>query len=188
MRHLIRDPQPRRDPDVATVNRRKGSTRPLEEFMQVALSEARASADSGNLGVGAIVVADDVIIGRGGNCVTTTGNPLAHAETNALDAAIRHHGREAVEHATLVTTFEPCPMCMGAALVLGIASIVVGGHRDAGDRAWGDYSPAALAAQVATAGPHIRVVTGPLGAACVALRDGRTTIESASDDHAEEQP
>lgn len=139
--------------------------------MQYALEEARQAACNGNLGVGALVVAGNEVIGRGGNEARTTGNPMAHAEMTALHDAIHQGGRASLEGAVLFTTFEPCPMCLGACLVMGISTIVVGGRRPAGDPAWGGYSPGDLADLVAAGGPQIGILHGSFHQECVAIRD-----------------
>lgn len=148
-------------------------------FMRSALEEAHQAARNGNLGVGALVVVGNEVIGRGGNEARSTGDPMAHAEMTALHDAIHHGGRTSLEGAALFTTFEPCPMCLGACLVMGISTILVGGRRPAGDPAWGGYCPDAFADLVAAGGPRIRVLPGPLHQECVAIRD--SSLHAATD-------
>lgn len=63
---------------------------------------------------GALIVLDNVIIGRGQNAVTSTHDPTAHAEVNAIRHACRHVRTHKLTGATLYTSCEPCPMCLGA--------------------------------------------------------------------------
>lgn len=139
-----------------------------ERFLRAALAQARRAGDRGDLAVGAVVVVDGEIVAAGGNEAVSGGDPAAHAEVVALRAltATGLPTRDAI----LYTTFEPCPMCLGACLVHGVGAIVVGGTRPPGDHAWGGYSPQALAAQVADGGPSIDVRTGPHADECRALR------------------
>jgi len=139
-----------------------------ERFLRAALAQARRAGDRGDLAVGAVVVVGDEIVAAGGNEAVTGGNPAAHAEVVAL-RALAATGLPPGD-ATLYTTFEPCPMCLGACLVHGVGAVVVGGTRLPGDRAWGGYSPRALAAQVADGGPSIDVRVGPHADECRELR------------------
>jgi len=94
-------------------------------WMDEALSEARAAAVAGDVPVGAIVVRDGVIIGRGRNRRELDGDPTAHAELVALRDAARTIGHWRVE-ATLVVTQEPCPMCAGAIVNARVSRLVYG--------------------------------------------------------------
>ena len=97
-----------------------------ERFMRLAL-EAAAIADSeGNMGVGALIVRDDTIVGRGRNQIRTAKSPLLHAETDAIADACRKLGTDDLSGATLYTTMEPCPMCAGALLQAKVGEWVVG--------------------------------------------------------------
>ncbi|MFE5339296.1 deaminase [Isoptericola sp. NPDC056578] len=139
-----------------------------ERFLRAALAQARRAGDRGDLAVGAVAVVDGDVVAAGGNEVITSGDPSAHAEVvvlRALEATGLPPG-----DAVLYTTFEPCPMCLGACLVHGVGAVVVGGTRRAGDRAWGGYTPAGLAAQVADGGPRVEVREGPLADECRELR------------------
>jgi len=149
--------------------------------MREALTEAALAQERGDLAVGAVVVLDGEIVGRGGNMVTSTSDPFAHAEVVALkDFATRHPGR-ALDDGFLVTTFEPCPMCLGACLVLRVGTVVVGGQRRPDERAWGRYRPQDLASITAVPGRELRVLAGPLGDECVRLRNGNeSTLTSGS--------
>lgn len=91
-----------------------------EGFMRLALEQAHA----GDFPFGAVIVRDGVIIARGSNAGKTLNDPTAHGEMMAIrDFVSRHPGTE-LAGATIYTTGEPCPMCMGALLWCGITRIV----------------------------------------------------------------
>lgn len=94
--------------------------------MREALVEARAAADAGEVPVGAVVVKDGVIVGRGGNTPVASHDPTAHAEIQALRAAALRLGNYRLEGCTLYVTLEPCAMCSGAALHARVARVVYG--------------------------------------------------------------
>jgi tRNA(adenine34) deaminase len=95
------------------------------DFMQLAIAEARAAEDAGEVPVGAIVVsAAGEIIGRGNNQVLRTNDPTAHAEIVAMRDAGRALGNYRLTGCTLYATLEPCAMCAGAILHARIARLV----------------------------------------------------------------
>jgi tRNA(adenine34) deaminase len=96
-----------------------------EQWMTVALEEARAAAASGDVPVGAVIVADGAILGRGRNRRELDQDPTAHAEVVALREAAHRLGHWRVE-ATLYVTQEPCPMCAGALVNARIKRLVYG--------------------------------------------------------------
>jgi len=96
-----------------------------EHWMGVALDEAQAAAALGDVPVGAVVVIDDRIVGRGRNRREVDRDPTAHAEIVALRDAAATLGQWRVE-GTLVVTQEPCPMCAGALVNARIARLVFG--------------------------------------------------------------
>jgi len=96
-----------------------------EEWMTVALEEARAAGAAGDVPVGCVIVVDDNLIGRGRNRREQDRDPTAHAEVVALREAARALGMWRVE-ATLYVTQEPCPMCAGALVNARIARLVYG--------------------------------------------------------------
>ena len=98
----------------------------LAQYMGEALEEARAAGEAGDVPVGAIVVLDDVIIGRGRNRRVADDDPLAHAEVEAIRAAAAHVGRWRLDGATLVVTLEPCPMCAGALVQSRVSNLAFG--------------------------------------------------------------
>ncbi len=94
--------------------------------MGVCLILARRAAAQGDIPVGAIVVHDGVIIGRGFNGREADADPTAHAEVVALREAGRHLGRWRLDGASLYVTLEPCPMCAGALVNARLKRLVYG--------------------------------------------------------------
>lgn len=97
-----------------------------ERFMQEALQEAALALRSAEVPVGAVVVVDNVIIGRGHNQRQMLPDPTAHAEVLALRQAAQHLGQWQLTAATLYVTLEPCIMCLGAAVLSRIGCLVFG--------------------------------------------------------------
>ncbi len=97
-----------------------------DDAMREALRLARRAAAMGNVPVGAVVVAEGRIVGRGANLTDTLQDPTAHAEVLALREAARTLGAWRLEGATLFVTLEPCAMCAGAALTARVARVVYG--------------------------------------------------------------
>ncbi|HET7875905.1 MAG TPA: tRNA adenosine(34) deaminase TadA [Methylomirabilota bacterium] len=97
-----------------------------ERFMGLALEEARRAAPRGEVPVGAVVVLDGRVIGRGHNQPLTQTDPTAHAEVVALRAAARETGNYRLPGATCYVTVEPCAMCCGALLQARVARLVYG--------------------------------------------------------------
>ena len=99
-------------------------------YMGLALDQARAAADLGEVPVGCVVVdADGEVIAAAHNRTRTDASPLAHAELLAIDAAVKATGYERLLGCTVFVTLEPCFMCAGA-LVHARALRVVWGARD----------------------------------------------------------
>jgi tRNA(adenine34) deaminase len=97
-----------------------------EHWMGLALEEAARAARVGEVPVGAVVVLDGRLLGRGHNASIARQDPTAHAEIVALRAAAREAGNYRLTGATLYVTIEPCAMCCGAALHARIARLVYG--------------------------------------------------------------
>ena len=96
------------------------------EFMGLALDEARRAATEGEVPIGAVVVLDDRVIGRGRNGPIAAMDPTAHAEVLALRQAARETKNYRLPGAVLYVTVEPCAMCCGAALHARLARVVYG--------------------------------------------------------------
>ncbi len=95
-------------------------------FMRQALREAQQAFDEGEVPVGAVVVKDGLIVGRGHNQTERLGDPTAHAEIVALGAASEHFESWRLLGATLYCTLEPCVMCAGACVMARVERIVYG--------------------------------------------------------------
>ena len=94
--------------------------------MAEALAEARLAAAEGEVPIGAVVVADGRIVGRGRNARERLNDPTAHAEILALHEASKELGRWRLSGATMYATLEPCPMCAGALVNARIDRLVYG--------------------------------------------------------------
>ncbi len=104
-------------------------------FMGEALKEARRAMEHGDVPIGAVVVHEGRIVGRGHNQVELLNDPTAHAEMIAITAAASALKSKWLREATLYVTVEPCSMCAGASvlarlkkLVYGVADIKSGAH------------------------------------------------------------
>jgi tRNA(adenine34) deaminase len=97
-----------------------------DELMIIALEEARAALDHGDVPVGAVVVMNGEVVARRHNEREKLGDPTAHAETLALRDAAAAVGSSRRDGATLVSTLEPCPMCAGAAWLARVERVVFG--------------------------------------------------------------
>jgi tRNA(adenine34) deaminase len=85
-----------------------------EYFMKQALREAQLAYEADEVPVGAVIVSNKRIIGRGHNLVERLVDVTAHAEVQAITAATGHLGAKYLKDCTLYVTLEPCPMCAGA--------------------------------------------------------------------------
>src|SRR3989442_3871749 len=97
-------------------------------WMAAALQEAARAEAAGEVPVGAVVICNEMLIGRGHNASLSLNDPTAHAEIQALREAARHVGNYRLVSATLYVTIEPCLMCMGALLHARIKRLVFGCH------------------------------------------------------------
>jgi tRNA(adenine34) deaminase len=94
--------------------------------MQEALLEAEKAYAKGEVPVGAVVVLDGAVIGRGHNLRETLQDSSAHAELQAMREAARNLGSWRLNGATLYSTLEPCPMCAGALVQFRVKLLVYG--------------------------------------------------------------
>lgn len=85
-----------------------------ERYMRMALDEARAAAHDDEVPVGAVVVCNGRVVGRGHNLTESLGDVTAHAEMQAITAAAATLGGKYLTDCTLYVTVEPCLMCAGA--------------------------------------------------------------------------
>lgn len=97
-----------------------------EWFMRLAIREAEAAMEHGDVPVGAVVIAGGEVIGAGHNERELRQDPSAHAEMLALRAAARHAGSWRVLDAVLYVTLEPCTMCAGAIVLARVPRVVYG--------------------------------------------------------------
>ena len=97
-----------------------------EHFMRQALLEAQKAYEQDEVPIGAVVVLNDKIIGRGHNQTEKLNDATAHAEMIALTSAFEHVGNKIIPEATLYVTIEPCMMCSGALYWGRIKTIVYG--------------------------------------------------------------
>ena len=108
----------------------------MDLFLAAAIEEAERGRSEGGIPIGAVLVFDGRILGRGHNRRVQQGSPTLHGEMDALERAGRHPA--AVYRAsTMYTTLSPCAMCSGAILLYGIPRVVVGENRTfLGEEAW----------------------------------------------------
>lgn len=99
---------------------------PDDLFMRQAVEMARQAEENGEVPVGALVVLDDAVLGRGFNSSIRLNDPSAHAEILALRDAGRNLKNYRVEGATVYTTLEPCIMCAGALVTARVKRLVFG--------------------------------------------------------------
>jgi cytosine/creatinine deaminase len=99
-----------------------------DDFLAVAIEQARTGRDEGGVPIGAALVADDRVIGAGRNRRVQDGSAIRHGETDALEEAGRQPAA-VYRRATMYTTLSPCDMCTGAMLLYGIPRVVIGENR-----------------------------------------------------------
>lgn len=99
-----------------------------EDYMRLAIALADEAASLGEVPVGAVVVKDGIVIGKGRNAPIGLNDPTAHAEIQAMRQAAQHLGNYRLVDCTLYVTLEPCAMCSGAIQHARIARLVYGAH------------------------------------------------------------
>jgi len=97
-----------------------------EKYMMEAIEEAKKAFAIDEVPIGAVIVHDGEIIGRGYNRRNTDHNPLCHAEIIAINQAAKFMGDWRIENCTMYVTVEPCPMCAGAIVQARIPTVVFG--------------------------------------------------------------
>lgn len=95
----------------------------MDEFMKAAIDEAKISLSQGGIPIGAVLVRNGKIIGRGHNQRVQKDNPILHAEIDCLQNAGRIGGYAGT---TLYSTLSPCYLCSGAVVQFGIEKVVIG--------------------------------------------------------------
>lgn len=133
-----------------------------EFYMREALSLAQAAECLGEVPVGAIVVSDGRIVGRGFNTPIGDDDPTAHAEIAAIRAAARELGNYRLPGCELFVTIEPCAMCAGAILHARIARVVYGAR----DQKTGVHGSVVDLFAVERLNHHTRIEGGVLAADC----------------------
>lgn len=97
----------------------------MDDYMRAALDEAKKGCAAGGVPIGAVLVIDNEIVGRGHNQRVQKGSATLHAEMDCLENAGRLSAAE-YQRSILYSTLSPCDMCSGASLLYGIPKIVVG--------------------------------------------------------------
>ncbi len=138
---------------------------PHEHWMRMALREAEIALEAGDVPVGAVIVKDGRVIGRGHNQRELLKDPTAHAEMIAITQAAADLENWRLVGATLYVTLEPCPMCAGA-LVNGRVRKVVYAASDPRGGACGSVMNVA---QDPHLNHHVEIAHGILGAEAQAL-------------------
>jgi tRNA(Arg) A34 adenosine deaminase TadA len=117
-------------------------------YMQEAISLADKNVHNGNGGpFGAVVVKDGIVIGRGGNRVTTSNDPTAHAEIVAIREASKKLGTFDLSGCEIYASCEPCPMCLGAIYWAHIDKLYYAATKD--DAAKANFDDSFIYAEIA---------------------------------------
>ena len=96
--------------------------------MEVAIREAEIALKREEVPIGAVVVRDRAVIGKGSNQTEMLQDPTAHAEIIAITAAASYLGSRRLDGCILYVTLEPCPMCAGAIVLARLPLLVFGGY------------------------------------------------------------
>jgi tRNA(adenine34) deaminase len=134
-------------------------------FMREAVALAREAEAAGEVPVGAVVVLDGEIVGRGRNSPRGLNDPTAHAEVLALRAAAAAIGNYRLEHATVYATLEPCAMCAGALVAARVERLVFGAR----DLRFGGVRSKFRIADSELLNHRVEIVEGVLAVECVEL-------------------
>ncbi|MGH9648008.1 MAG: tRNA adenosine(34) deaminase TadA [Bryobacteraceae bacterium] len=136
-----------------------------EDFLREALELARDAERGGEVPVGAVVVLDGRVLGRGRNSPIARNDPTAHAEILALREAAAATGNYRLEGATLYATLEPCVMCAGALVAARVSRLVFGAR----DLRFGGVRSKFRLADADVLNHRVEIVEGVLGAECAEL-------------------
>jgi guanine deaminase len=113
-----------------------------EDYMRLAIAAARRGIAAGQTPFGAVVVRDGAVVVEAHNRVWLTTDPTAHAEVVAIRSAARSLGTHVLVGTTLVSSCEPCPLCLSAALWARVDAVVYAADRD--DAAHGGFDDRAF--------------------------------------------
>ncbi len=136
-----------------------------ESWMEQAFREAEKAFEKDEVPIGAVVVADGMVVGRGFNMVETLQDPTAHAEVIAITAAANSRNSWRLEDATLYVTKEPCPMCAGAIYLSRIQQVVFG----VSDSRMGACGSTLNIVQSPRLGSEVTVTCGILESKCLGI-------------------
>jgi tRNA(adenine34) deaminase len=136
-----------------------------ELFMGQALDLARQAAAAGEVPIGAVVVVEGRLAGRGANSPIAKNDPTAHAEILALREAALAVGNYRLEDATLYSTLEPCAMCAGALVAARVKRLVFGAR----DLRFGGVRSKFRIADSELLNHQVEIVEGILATECVEL-------------------
>ena len=131
-----------------------------ERYMKEALREARMAAAEDEVPIGAVVVCQGRIIGKGHNMTERLNDPTAHAEMIAITAATEAMGGKYLNDCALYVTVEPCPMCAGALAWSQVGRVVYGASDP--KRGFSLFSPSLMH-------PKTEITSGILEEECGAL-------------------
>ena len=133
--------------------------------MREALALAREAQAAGEVPVGAVVVVDGAVVGRGRNAPVASNDPTAHAEMLALRQAAAAIGNYRLEQAVVYVTLEPCPMCAGALVAARVKTLVFGAR----DLRFGGVRSKFRIADSELLNHRVEIVEGVLAVECVEL-------------------
>jgi tRNA(adenine34) deaminase len=136
-----------------------------DSYMREALALARDAQAAGEVPVGALVVVDGSIVGRGRNAPVASNDPTAHAEMLALRQAAAAIGNYRLEQAVVYVTLEPCPMCAGALVASRVKTLVFGAR----DLRFGGVRSKFRIADSELLNHRVEIVEGVLAVECVEL-------------------
>ena len=136
-----------------------------DSYMREALALAREAQAEGEVPVGAVVVLDGTVVGRGRNSPVASNDPTAHAEMLALREAAAASGNYRLEQATVYATLEPCCMCAGALVAARVKTLVFGAR----DLRFGGVRSKFRIADSDLLNHRVEIVEGVLAVECVEL-------------------
>jgi len=93
-------------------------------FMELALKEARKSLKTGDVPIGAVIVRENKVIGKGHNQVEMRSNSIKHAEMIAIESALKNNSYKHLLDCEIYVTLEPCSMCAGAIILARIPKLI----------------------------------------------------------------